>query len=118
MQKITSRLLVTVAIVAVVAFSAGAIVDRTLLGKSDPPAGPAPVAGPDFSLIRQAWGIIFREYVDRSALQPKTMTDGAISGMVDALGDTGHSAFLTPQMVEEERSLMKGHYVGVGLEIR
>ena len=118
MQKITSRLLVTVAIVAVVAFSAGAIVDRTLLGKSDPPAGPAPGAGPDFSLIRQAWEIIFREYVDRSALQPKTMTDGAISGMVDALGDTGHSAFLTPQMVEEERSLMKGHYVGVGLEIQ
>ena len=37
--------------------------------------------------------------------------------MVDALGDTGHSVYLTPQMVREERSLMRGEYVGVGLEI-
>ena len=37
--------------------------------------------------------------------------------MVDSLGDTGHSTYLTPKMVDEERSLMQGEYVGVGLEI-
>jgi carboxyl-terminal processing protease len=117
-QRTTSRIVLTAAIVSVIAFSAGAIVDRSLLGRNDPPADPPDGSAPDFSLIRQAWEIISREYVDRSAIKPKTMTNGAISGMVDALGDTGHSAFLTPQMVEEEKSLMRGRYVGVGLEIQ
>jgi carboxyl-terminal processing protease len=118
-QRQTSRLVIATAAVAVVAFAAGAMVDRLVQVKRDPPRDPpAAVAGPDLSLVSQAWDIISREYVDRSAIQPKAMTNGAISGMVDALGDTGHSAFLTPQMLEEERSLMRGRYVGVGLEIQ
>ena len=118
MQRTTYRLVIATAAAAVIAFAAGAIVDRIVLGKRDPPPDPPAVTGPDLSLVSQAWDIISREYVDRSAIQPEAMTNGAISGMVDALGDTGHSAFLTPQMLEEERSLMRGRYVGVGLEIQ
>jgi hypothetical protein len=33
------------------------------------------------------------------------MTDGVISGMVDALGDTGRSAFLPPQSVARRREI-------------
>ncbi|HUZ17593.1 MAG TPA: S41 family peptidase [Spirochaetia bacterium] len=76
---------------------------------------PAP---PDFSLIHQAWDIIDRVYVDRAALQQKPLTYGAIAGMVDALGDTGHSTFLTPEMVAQEQTLTQGAYVGVGIEIQ
>ena len=104
-------------IAAVAAFCAGGLIDRVVLAHPHP-RDPAPQASPpDFALIRQAWDIIDREYVDRPALQSGSLTDGAISGMVDALGDTGHSVYLTPQMVREERSLMRGEYVGVGLEI-
>jgi carboxyl-terminal processing protease len=46
------------------------------------------------------------------------MTYGAISGMVDALGDTGHSRFLTPEMVKHERNLTKGRLEGIGAEIQ
>ncbi|HTP60171.1 MAG TPA: S41 family peptidase, partial [Spirochaetia bacterium] len=73
--------------------------------------------GPDFSLIHQAWDLIDRQYVDRSALGREPLTAGAISGLVDSLGDTGHSTYLTPSMVRDERSMMRGEYVGVGLEI-
>ena len=118
MQRTTLRFVIATAAVAVAAFSAGAFVDRSVLGRRDPPPDPPAATGLDLSLISQAWAVIAREYVDRSALQPKAMTNGAIAGMVDALGDTGHSAFLTPQMVDEQRSLMRGHYVGVGLEIQ
>jgi carboxyl-terminal processing protease len=81
---------------------------------------PDPQAGstPDFTLIRDAWAIINRVYVDRSALQSRPLTYGAIGGMVDALGDTGHSSFLTPEMVLAEKEITSGRYTGVGLEIR
>ena len=71
----------------------------------------------DFSLIQEAWDVVQKNYVDRPALQEEALTYGAIDGMVNALGDTGHTRFLTPHMVAEERSFLKGSYVGVGLQI-
>jgi carboxyl-terminal processing protease len=37
---------------------------------------------------------------------------------VDALGDTGHSTFLTPDMVRELRNMEKGEFKGIGVEIQ
>ncbi len=98
-----------------VAFLAGFTVERSL-GTRDPAPRSSLVALND-SLIREAWNVIDQNYVDRPAVQSESLTYGAIQGMVDALGDTGHSRFLTPQMVQSERSLLRGSYVGVGLEI-
>jgi carboxyl-terminal processing protease len=56
--------------------------------------------------------------VDKSAMGPRALTYGSIGGMVDALGDTGHSVFLSPQMIKEEESFIKGEYQGIGLEIK
>ena len=98
-------------------WASGTPIARLLLLSSltpDPQAG----STPDFTLIRDAWAIINRVYVDRSALQPRPLTYGAIGGMVDALGDTGHSSFLTPEMVLAEKEITSGRYTGVGLEIR
>jgi carboxyl-terminal processing protease len=78
----------------------------------------APHKDPDFSLVSQAWNTIQQEYVDRDSLQPKDLTYGAISGMVDALGDTGHSTFLTPAMVKELKNMERGEFKGIGIEIQ
>ncbi|HWX19494.1 MAG TPA: S41 family peptidase [Candidatus Binatia bacterium] len=78
----------------------------------------SPRKQPDFELMAQAWNTIQRQYVDRTAVQPKDLTYGAISGMVDALGDTGHSTFLTPEMVTELRNMERGEFKGVGVEIQ
>lgn len=75
-------------------------------------------ATPDFRLMAEAWNAIEQHYVDRSAVQPKTMTYGAISGMVESLGDTGHSVFLTPELVEVEHSLESGEFAGIGAELQ
>lgn len=77
-----------------------------------------PEAKSDFALMAEAWNTIHKVYVDRSAVKPKALTYGAISGMVDALGDTGHSTFLTPQMVQEEREFTSGRYKGIGAEVK
>ncbi len=75
-------------------------------------------AEPDFHLLAEAWNTIQRVYVDRTAVKPKEMTYGAISGMVNSLGDTGHSQFLTPEMVKQERNFTKGELEGIGAELR
>ena len=72
----------------------------------------------DFQLMAEAWNSIHTHYVDRAAIKPRPLTYGAISGMVDALGDTGHSTFLSPQMIKEEEEFTAGEYKGIGAEIR
>jgi carboxyl-terminal processing protease len=72
----------------------------------------------DFGLMAEAWNSIHEHYVDRAAIQPRPLTYGAISGMVDALGDTGHSTFLSPQMIKEEEDFTAGEYKGIGAEVR
>lgn len=83
-----------------------------------PPDTIPPNAAPDFRLMAEAWNTVERVYVDRKAVNPQLMTYGAISGMVNALGDTGHSRFLTPDMVKQERNLAKGTFEGIGAEVQ
>lgn len=73
---------------------------------------------PDYPLIEQAWSTIEHNYVDNSAIKPMPETYGAISGMVDALGDTGHSTFLTPDMVKQLKNMEHGELKGIGVEIK
>jgi carboxyl-terminal processing protease len=73
---------------------------------------------PDFLLLYQASHLIRRFYVDRAAEQPTALTYGAISGMVDALGDTGHSRFLSPPMVKEMTEMERNKFEGIGAEVR
>jgi carboxyl-terminal processing protease len=75
-------------------------------------------AKPDFRLMAEAWNKIDQVYVDRQAIQPQTMTYAAISGMVDSLGDTGHSTFLSPQMVKQEQNYIQGQFEGIGAEVQ
>jgi len=42
----------------------------------------------DLNLINQAWNLIHQKYVDQSVVKPQNLTYGAISGMVNSLGDT------------------------------
>lgn len=74
--------------------------------------------GLNLPLMDQAAAVIEHNYVDRSALQRTTLTYGAISGMVDSLGDDGHSTFLSPEMVTEVKNEERGEFKGIGIEIR
>jgi carboxyl-terminal processing protease len=84
-----------------------------------PPSDRIPFdAKADFALMTQAWNAIHDHYVDRASIKPIPLTYGAISGMVAALGDTGHSVFLSPEMIKEEEEFTAGKYQGIGAEVR
>ena len=97
-------------------FIGGVVADHQLvwigLGQN-----PFIVSGPNMGLIQDAWNDIQKYYVDRAAIQPQQLTYGAISGMVDALGDTGHSRFLTPVEVKQEQNFTQGQFEGIGVEV-
>ena len=71
----------------------------------------------DYELIQQAWDDIQTKYVDQSVVSPQLLAYGAISGMVDSLGDTGHSVFLTPAEVQQENQAIAGKLDGIGAEV-
>lgn len=68
----------------------------------------------DLELIQQAYDLIHKNYADRETLDQTNLTYSAISGMVDSLGDTGHSRFLTPDMLKSEQRSIKGEFEGIG----
>ncbi|MFZ0734237.1 MAG: S41 family peptidase [Candidatus Sulfotelmatobacter sp.] len=73
---------------------------------------------PNFQLLTEARYLIHRFYVDRAAERSPALTYGAISGMVNALGDTGHSRFLSPIMVREMAEMERNKYQGIGAEVQ
>jgi carboxyl-terminal processing protease len=72
----------------------------------------------NFRLIGEAWNVIRHDFVERATLSSKTVTYGALAGMVDALGDTGHSRFLSPELVKQLAEVEKNHFQGIGAEVR
>lgn len=120
MKQLLRRLWIPVLILLALTLgvAVGVGLDRQGLTASAAQGGVAPDATPDFQLLTEAWNTIQQSYVDRAAVQPRQMTYGAISGMVDALGDTGHSHFLTPEMVQHEQDITQGHFEGIGAEVQ
>jgi carboxyl-terminal processing protease len=107
------RLRFLVALGLVLALSAGAALERWVLRTGIP----ADASG-EFRLMAQAWKIIDRFYVDRAAVRRTAMTQAAINGMIDSLGDTGHSVFLGPNQARKAGLVVQGKLTGVGMEIQ
>jgi carboxyl-terminal processing protease len=97
----------------VLAVCAGVLYDRWVF-MTGMPRG----AQRDFQLMAQAWNIIHRDYVDRSALQSSVLTHAAIEGMTDSLGDTGHTVYLNPEMRRHASASMRSKFTGIGVEIK
>ncbi len=101
------------AFLLVVAVAAGVALDRFLFRFYVPSNAVA-----EFQLMAQAWNTIQHFYVHHASLNETNMAYGAISGMVDALGDTGHSTFLTPEMLKQVRQNTEGRLKGIGVEVQ
>lgn len=95
------------------AAAAGAAFDRALLFNGIPPD-----ATDDFRLMAQAWNLIDHYYVARTDVNHKAMMQAAINGMVESLGDTNHSTYLTPSQSKRAGSAVEGKLIGIGIEIQ
>ena len=113
-------LVVGIALVAV--FSAGIGVGQLFSSFSGGAIGQTsnPASSPGqttFGLIQEAWDTIHREYVGKDTLDDKALIYGAIKGLTEAVGDTGHTDFMTPQELAARENSLSGSYVGIGVRI-
>jgi carboxyl-terminal processing protease len=111
------RISLVLALMLAVGIAGGVWLDRATLPARAAP-GSAQAAGPNLQLMTEAWDVIQKNYVDHAAAQPQQLTYGAVGGMVDALGDTGHSRFLSPEMVKAEHNMTQGQFEGIGVEVQ
>lgn len=74
-------------------------------------------SGDAFALISEAWEILHQDYVGADELDDTSLAYGAIDGLADAVGDTGHTSFLTPEERKERSEELSGAYVGIGVRI-
>ena len=128
---------VAVVVLLILAFGSGILLDRSGVfdqGSASAPTtassgasgasaigtlGPGhtlPARAPaNFGLFWDALTLIRQHFVDRSALTEQAITYGAINGLVTALGDPGHTVFLTPDEVKAEQAALNGSIVGIGV---
>ncbi|QYJ17079.1 putative CtpA-like serine protease [Rubrobacter xylanophilus DSM 9941] len=86
-------------------------------GKSQSPAGLSGSDQRSLRLYAEALDAVRDGYVDREAIDPKKQTYAAIEGMLDSLGDDGHTRFLTPEERRENQQGLSGNYVGIGVQL-
>jgi carboxyl-terminal processing protease len=113
-----------VGLALVVTFSVGIGVGQLLApsgasnGQAPNPASDPTASGsPGFGLIREAWDTLHQKYVGRDTIDDRELIYGAIDGMTQAVGDTGHTDFMTPEERERRNQALSGSYVGIGVRI-
>ncbi|MDX1520126.1 MAG: S41 family peptidase [Anaerolineae bacterium] len=101
--------------------TSGAFVAGAVVGNTYSFFGPAEVRAQDqpaeFDVFWQVWGLAQRYFIDRDALDNTRLTYGAINGLIEALGDEGHTRFLTPEEVQDQRTDISGKFFGIGARV-
>ncbi|MGE3845194.1 MAG: S41 family peptidase [Vicinamibacterales bacterium] len=94
--------------------TAGLIVDQAAMEPK-----PASAIGTDDvpSAFAEAWALVHDRYVDTAAIDDQKLTSGAISGMLDTLGDDGHTRYLDAEQVTQHGESLSGTFVGVGIQV-
>jgi carboxyl-terminal processing protease len=88
-----------------------------LYGRSQSPAGISAENREGVALYAEALKVVEDDYVGQEQIDPQEQTYGAIEGMLDSLGDEGHTRFLGPEEAEKSREALSSTYVGIGIRL-
>ncbi len=114
--------LVLAPVLAVVMFAGGVFAERSGAFGSGLAAAatPSPAASgstAELDLVDQAWHTLHDNYVDPNSLDDQTMAYGAIRGLTQAVGDDGHTSFLTADQAKASNDSLSGSFVGIGVQV-
>ena len=70
----------------------------------------------DFSLFWQVWDTLHNRYVDTGGIDTQKLIYGAISGMVESVGDP-YTVFFEPTISKKFEEEISGAFGGVGMEV-
>jgi carboxyl-terminal processing protease len=120
--------LVLAPVFAVLVFAGGVLADRsgslfasatapTVAASSQPAGSPSADAASNLALIDQAWHAIQDNYVDAQHLDNKALAYAAIRSMTTAVGDAGHTSFMTAEESKASDQALSGSFVGIGVQV-
>lgn len=99
-MKITA-LSLFLAVAIALAFAAGCFI-----GGETPPQS-------DLDIIEQAWEIIIQDYVENDQIDTEVLAQGAVRGMVEALGDP-YTSYLDAEAYQLSLRGLEGSFEGIG----
>ncbi len=71
---------------------------------------------PEFGILAEAYKRLSEDYVDKSKLDPKILSQGAVKGMMEALDDP-YSSYVDPKSHKLELTTFEGKFEGIGAVI-
>jgi carboxyl-terminal processing protease len=105
-----------VALLVTSAYQGGYIVSRALFPPPLPADGGAPEEWKSYTpLIFEAWGYVQRDFY-KAPVDPDTLANGAVAGMVRALGDP-YTAFVEARRAAISRTSLEGSFEGIGATV-
>jgi carboxyl-terminal processing protease len=104
---------VLVAVVVLLAVALGGF----WVGRAQSPATLDEKDRESVALYAEALDVVRNNYVDQGDIDSKKETYGAIRGMLETLGDDGHTRFLTPEERAQNDQSLSGTYVGIGVQL-
>jgi len=104
-KKVKIALSLFLAVIIALAFTAGCFIGDNTTPQSD--------FDSDFDIIEQAWEIILRDYVENDQLDTEALAQGAVRGMMEALGDP-YTSFLDAEAYRLSLRSLEGSFEGIG----
>ena len=113
------RIALTIVLAAVLvtsAYSGGFIVSRLWFPPALPPDGGAPADWqPYLPVLWEAWNYVQQDFY-KAPIDPDTMVDGSVAGMVNALGEP-HTVFTDAKRAAISRTALEGSFEGIGATV-
>lgn len=100
-KKMKIVLSLFLAVIIALAFTAGCFIG----------GGTSPQS--DLGIIEQAWEIILRDYVENDQVDTEALAQGAVRGMVEALGDP-YTSYLDTEAYQLSLRSLEGSFEGIG----
>ena len=72
---------------------------------------------PEFQQVAEVWELLKRNHFERNQLDPAVLSQGAVRGMLEALGDP-YAALLNPEQYAVESEDFKGFFEGIGATVQ
>lgn len=108
---------VIMAVMLILAMGVGAGLDRYALGAGIAGAQDSFTELSNFDVLADTYDLIRENYVESDNITDEELIYGAANGMVNALGDDGHSRFMNPEEAESYMLSSQGQLLGIGVTL-
>jgi carboxyl-terminal processing protease len=108
---------VIMSVMMIFAMGLGVGLDRFAIAYNIAGAADSLTSLEEFEILSETYTLIRENYVESDEISDEQLIYGAASGMIDALGDEGHSTFMDPEEAEQYKLNQSGELIGIGVTL-